>query len=73
MGILKDILVHKVTAYFILNVLDDTELSLLFSQLEPLGNKTARQDFSTNINLKCPTKVGYYVLNVFYSLMLCSG
>lgn len=31
--------------------------SLLFPQLEPLGNKTSVQDFAADTNLKCPTKV----------------
>ncbi|TKS76262.1 Phospholipase B1, membrane-associated [Collichthys lucidus] len=35
--------------------------SLWNNMLEPLGNKTARQDFSTNINLKCPTKTSPYI------------
>lgn len=27
------------------------------SQLEPLGNKTSKQDFTVDIELKCPTRV----------------
>ncbi|XP_062267995.1 phospholipase B1, membrane-associated-like [Platichthys flesus] len=35
--------------------------SLWNNMLEPLGNKTAIQDFTTEINLKCPTKTSPYI------------
>ncbi|XP_053301522.1 phospholipase B1, membrane-associated [Pleuronectes platessa] len=35
--------------------------SLWNNMLEPLGNKTAVQDFTTEINLKCPTKTSPYI------------
>ncbi|CAJ1078258.1 phospholipase B1%2C membrane-associated-like [Xyrichtys novacula] len=31
------------------------------NMLEPLGNKTTTQDFSTDIDLKCPTKTSPYI------------
>uniref|UniRef100_A0A8D2ZHZ3 Phospholipase B1, membrane-associated n=1 Tax=Scophthalmus maximus TaxID=52904 RepID=A0A8D2ZHZ3_SCOMX len=35
--------------------------SLWNNMLEPLGNKTSKQDFSADINLKCPTKSSPYI------------
>ncbi|XP_034555910.1 phospholipase B1, membrane-associated-like [Notolabrus celidotus] len=35
--------------------------SLWNNMLEPLGNKTAKQDFSENLDLKCPTKTSPYI------------
>uniref|UniRef100_UPI0037E86F51 phospholipase B1, membrane-associated-like n=1 Tax=Semicossyphus pulcher TaxID=241346 RepID=UPI0037E86F51 len=35
--------------------------SLWNNMLEPLGNKTTTQDFSKDINLKCPTKTSPYI------------
>lgn len=52
----------NVTMYFKLKYLAVT--FLLFFQLEPLGNKTFTQDFTADINLKCPTKVGKCVIAI---------
>ncbi|XP_044026390.1 phospholipase B1, membrane-associated-like [Siniperca chuatsi] len=35
--------------------------SLWNNMLEPLGNKTSTQDFTADINLKCPTKTSPYI------------
>ncbi|XP_053736436.1 phospholipase B1, membrane-associated-like isoform X1 [Synchiropus splendidus] len=35
--------------------------SLWNNMLEPLGNKTAKQEFSTDLGLKCPTKASPYI------------
>lgn len=32
---------------------------LTFSQLEPVGNKTYTQDFTSGVDLKCPSEVGF--------------
>lgn len=54
---------------------------MAFFQLEPLGNKTNTQNFSKNIDLKCPTKVGvsfmflvhmsfFFILRLLHLLMI---
>ncbi|CAN9507949.1 unnamed protein product [Ophioblennius macclurei] len=47
--------------------------SLWNNMLEPLGNKTAKHDFSVSVNLKCPTKSSPYIRTYKNSDYVYSG